>query len=278
MEHTTPPSRRRLRGSRGRHHEGPAGHRAGRSLVGALGAGIAAVVGVVGRLRRGRPLHPVGAVLTGHLVRYGGATTGAAWIDTGGQDDVLVRLSRGGGFPPPLPDVHGLSFRHGQADVLLSSAIRAPVLRHVPIPTPWPWLVGYTSVMPFLTPTGPVVIAARPAGTRRVPAAMTELAAELERAPWPLDLQWSRLGGRWHTFARLTVGGPARPGLVDGPERFDFLAAPPGLTVPGWVRALRAPSYVVARRYPARYGPADPDPPVGTETSDSSTDTSRRVA
>lgn len=246
--------------------------------MGAAGVGLAVVMDTVGHLRGARPLHPVGAVLTGHLVRYGGATTGAAWIDTGGQDDVLVRLSRGGGLPPPLPDVHGLSFRHRGADVLLSSAVRAPVLRHVPLPALRPGSIGYSSVMPFLSPTGPIVLAARPAGTRRVPATMTELAAELERVPWPLDLQWSRPGDRWHTFARLAIGGPARPGLIDGPERFDFLAAPPGLTVPAWVRALRAPSYVVARRHPARYGPADPDAPVGPNTSQSSTDTSRRVA
>jgi len=37
--------------------------------------------------------------------------TGAAWLDDAGEDDVVVRLSRAVGLPPPAPDVFGLALR-----------------------------------------------------------------------------------------------------------------------------------------------------------------------
>ena len=44
-----------------------------------------------------------------------GPALGVAWLDEPGADDVVVRLSRGGGLPAWCPDVHGLALRHPMA-------------------------------------------------------------------------------------------------------------------------------------------------------------------
>lgn len=110
-----------------------------RAVPGAL-AGVA--FRQVARWRRAKPLHPVGVVLHGRLLRDGlglragsgsrdGSRSGVQWIDSAGDDPVLVRLSRSAGLPSWLPDVMGLAVRDGSTDLLLSSAGRAPLARHL---------------------------------------------------------------------------------------------------------------------------------------------------
>lgn len=71
----------------------------------ATGRGLGSLRGLVARARLARPLHPVGALLPGRPLRSGAADDHAAvpWLDERGEDDVVVRLSRGGGLPAASP-------------------------------------------------------------------------------------------------------------------------------------------------------------------------------
>lgn len=234
------------------------GEPAARGPVAATGAGLAAALGVVGRARRAKALHPAGAVLAGTLERHGRARSGIAWLDARGEDGVVVRLSRGGGLPPALPDVLGLAIRWVgdddalPVDLLLSTTGSAPFLRHVLRP----WRTGgsgpFTTLVPFRAPRGPVLLAAVPEPPRALPAAPEALAAVLARSPMTLNLAYAAPLGPWRSFGRLVVRGAVGPG-VDLPVRFDPLRTPPGLDTYPWVAALREPAYREARRaWPGR--------------------------
>jgi hypothetical protein len=105
-----------------------------------LGAVGAAVLVRVARSRQHRFLHPLGRSFTGHLDVWGVASSGSRLIDRADRHPVTVRVSKGGGTPPGVPDVLGLAVRvHGPGpdeglDLLLSTAGRTGVLRHLPVP------------------------------------------------------------------------------------------------------------------------------------------------
>lgn len=228
----------------------------------AAGHGLGVLSGVVARARQARPLHPVGAVLPGRLLRSGAGPHGASgvpWLDGWGADDVVVRLSRGGGLPAWCPDVHGLAVRHRTGDetggrvvdVLLSTTGSAPVARHVLAPHVRVGRGTFTSLLPYRGPRGPVLLAARAVPRRALPSDPLALTALLAAAPLRLRLSWAQgLTGRWRPFGWLVVGGvPAYPpsATPDPPVRFDPVAAPPGLAAYPWVAALRDPAYAAAR-------------------------------
>lgn len=224
----------------------------------AIGSVLGGLSGVVARLRQAKPLHPVGTVVRGRLLRHGAAGSGAAWLDTEGDDDVVVRLSRGGGLPPWLPDVDGLALRHEVpgcpvVDVLLSTTGALPGARHMLVMRRVAGGGTYTSLLPYRGPHGPVVLAAEARPRRRLPADPAERARVLAREPWRLRLSWAPLRGPWEPFGWLEVGGPVEP-APDPPIRFDPMNTPPGLGTYRWVAALREPAYAAARR--ATPGPA----------------------
>jgi hypothetical protein len=150
---------------------------------------------------------------------------------------VSVRLSRSAGLPAPLPDVLGLALRvslpdgrHG--DVLLSTTGRRGVGRFLLRPAIDPWRSFYSSLLPYRTSTGPLLIGAQAA----------------TNGSGMFSLVWSRLSGAWRPFATLDVppvpaGGPALA------LSFDPVANEvPGLGNYTWVRRLRQPSCAAARR------------------------------
>jgi hypothetical protein len=218
---------------------GSSGQRRGISLATALGRTLGVVFFVVGRLRtrRRKALHPRGGVRQGLIHRKGcRTTTGVAWIDEPGTDPVLVRLSRATGFPDFLPDVLGLALRvageadHG-GDLLLASAGTGPVGRFVIRPTrrrghP------HSSVMPYRSPAGPLLLAAFP------------LAADGTR----FELACAKLRGDWSPFAVLEVQ-PDWDDAPDTPLTFDpVLNQVPGLQTYGWTAQLRRFAYAGSRR------------------------------
>lgn len=215
----------------------------------AAGAVLGALSGVVGRVRHAKPLHPTGVVLTGRLHRHG-ASSGASWIDSAGDDDVLVRLSRGGGLPAWLPDVHGLALRVPDgdrlADVLLSTTGSAPGLRHVLAPHLDVSAGTYTSLLPYRGPHGPLLLGARAVRRTPVGADPADVVQALRREPLRLRLGWATLTGPWRVFARLDLDGPAEAAL-DPPVHFDPLTPPTGLGTYPWAAALRAAAYARAR-------------------------------
>ena len=196
---------------------------------------LRAVIGAVDALRpAAKPLHPQGAVTRGVLERHGGAVpSGIAWLDGSGTDDVLVRWSRAVGLPSPAPDVFGLALRVQvgglPADVLFSTTGTGPVSRFALLPA-WSAQRPMTTLLPYRTLSGPVLLRAVPRDARTV------------------ELAWARGTGGWHPFG--TVHLDDAPGsAADADVSFDpVLNSVPGLDPYDWVARLREPSYRSARR------------------------------
>lgn len=183
-----------------------------------------------------KPLHPRGTVMTGTLRRFGHeACTGAEWLDHSGTAEVVARQSRAVGLPPPLPDIFGLALRvpvgegrHG--DVLFASTGLGGLTRFVLTPTRVPSTRPMTTLLPYRTPTGPVMLSAD------------------YRDELTIGLAWAAPSGGWHPFAELSLQR-ARGDDVDAPVSFDPVHnLPPGLESYEWVRRLREPAYAAARR------------------------------
>ena len=212
---------------------------------------LTGVVVLIGHARRNhaKSLHPRGVVTPGVLRRTGTTaaaatdSSGVAWLDEPGSEPVTVRLSRGAGLPAGLPDVLGLAFRLPTSsgscgDVLLASAGTSPLGRFVLHPGRHAEHASYCTLMPYRTPSGPVVLGASPDQRGRY------------------ALAWARPLGAWHRFATLEL--PAGPGLdlagadplgADADVSFDaVLNVPPGLETYAWTAALRERAYAVSRR------------------------------
>jgi hypothetical protein len=203
---------------------------------------LSVAFGAVARLRAAdKPLHPRGRLTSGTVTRQGlDAPVGVPWIDEPGSDTVTVRLSRSVGLPAPLPDVHGLAVRvpvvDGHADLLLATTGRGRIGRFVFRPSVDRSARVYTTLLPYRTSSGPLLVAAFPTDSDG-PA---------------FDLACASLQGAWRTFAHLEIGTDHHE---DPTVSFDpVLNTLPGLDPYGWVASLREGSYVAARR--ARGAPA----------------------
>jgi hypothetical protein len=153
------------------------------------------------------------------------------WLDSAGQDDATVRISRGIGLPDALPDVQGLAIRialgGAEADLLLASTGTGRLTRYVLTPTRRATGRSLTSLLPYRSPRGPLLLAAVP---------------ESEHA---FELRWAGPVGPWHTFGRLELGAPFGDDLQ---VSFDpIVNVLPGLSHYSWVRLLREPAYWTAR-------------------------------
>ena len=190
-----------------------------------------------------RPMHPLGLVYVGRLVRPGSPAelTGSAFLDEPGDDEVLVRQSRAAGLPPPWPDVNGLAVRlpapgERPGDLLLSTTGRGRLTRYLLAVSRSERSGFFTSLVPYRSPSGPVHLGAR------------------SLQPDRLVLYWARPGGDWRAFGELVLS--TDPGR-DLDVSFDAVLHPvEGLEHFEWHRRLRAPSYAAARRL--RGAGADP--------------------
>jgi hypothetical protein len=199
-----------------------------RTTGGLLAAGTRALGAA--RHRR-KPLHPEGTLRRATVTRVGGPVrSGAAWLDGSGRDEVLVRISRGIGLPEALPDIHGLAVRIEQdgaiADLLFANTGLGRLTRFVLSPTRTVTGRPLTTLLPYTSPRGPLLLAAVP---------------ESERT---FELRWAGPIGPWHAFGRLELGEALRD---DTRISFDpILNTLPGLGQYGWVSRLREPAYWTA--------------------------------
>lgn len=202
----------------------------------ALGGGLlAGATQALATLRTAaKPLHPDGEVRRGHLVRRGtdpGPHVGVAWIDEPGEDDVVVRLSRAVGLPDGVPDIHGLALRvlggPGPADVLFANTGTRRLTRFALTASRHPHARPMTTLLPYRSATGPVLLRVDSAGPDRY------------------ELSWARPSGRWRPFGTIHL----QERLGDPGTSFDpLLHQLPGLTQYPTVLRLREPAYRRARR------------------------------
>jgi hypothetical protein len=204
-----------------------------------VGAGqaLGALFGAVARVRGGpvRALHPRGEVRQAMLRRQPGATrSGVAWLDDVGDERVQVRLSRSVGLPTRLPDILGMAVRvpvagRREGDLLLATTGSGSLGRFVLRPARDPLGAAYTTLFPYRTPSGPLLLAAFP----------------VTSAPPVFQLAWARGTGSWNAFATLEIGTAG----VDSARPFDPVGhLVPGLETYDWAARLREPSYAASRR------------------------------
>ena len=197
------------------------------------------------RIRRAKPMHPHGVLFSGRLHRQG-LGIGVPWLDATGEDDVLVRFSRGAGLPARFPDLLGLALRvpgDPPVDVLLSSSGRGRWTRRVPVPRR-DAATAYGSIMAYRSDAGPVWLAALPRGAG-LPSDRDGLAAAGPGRVVTLSAVVGR--GRWQPFGTVTLSAPSDP--RDPPLHVDaVLHPPPGLAADGPLARFRRPAYAAARR------------------------------
>lgn len=221
-----------------------------RAAATAGGQALRAATASVAALRPApKPLHPTGEVLRATLTRFGGpGTSSSPWLDGAGEDIVLVRLSRAIGLPEFAPDIFGLALRvplatNAHGDVLFASTGLGPVTRFTLTAGRTPYARPMTTLLPYRSPSGPVLLSAHFAGSSIV------------------ELAWARPRGSWHSFGRIDLPDP--PAGSDASIAFDPVLNPlPGLATYGWVRRLREPSYLTARRSRGRETSDRSDPPT----------------
>jgi hypothetical protein len=204
------------------------------SAADASGRLLSTVIRGVAAIRPARkPLHPRGRVVRAQLHRRGtDSQTGVPWLDEVGVDDVLVRVSQAVGLPTWLPDIQGLALRYNPdgnpGDLLFASTGPGRITRFLLTPSR---RLGrlMTTLLPYRSPAGPVLLGARRTDDSTI------------------ELSWATVAGRWQSFAVLAL----LPDGADGDPEISFdpmLHQIPGLEPYDWVRRVREPSYLRARR------------------------------
>jgi hypothetical protein len=222
-------------------------------LAHAAGRAVAVPFAALTWLRRGKPIHPRGALFDAVLERTGPPRpVGVDWVDERSEDRVVVRLSRGAGLPAGWPDLLGMAIRFPAAgpsgrpvDLLLSTAGRTRWTRRVPA-LRRDAASAYSSLMSYGSAVGPVLFAALPKRSG-VPSEPPGLAGEVDRSGLRFTLALGRERGPWEPFGQLRLLGSADP--VDPELHVDaVLHPPPGLIADGPMARFRRPAYAVARR------------------------------
>lgn len=224
------------------------------SFSAAAGRLFAGGFGVLQRLRHPRPVHPHGVALQGTMRFLTGSTpTGVEILDHPPAAEIAVtaRASRSLGVPAPLPDVIGLAVRlgapAGPADVLFASTGFGVPSRFWLAFQRSPSRARFTTLFPYRSARGPVLLAARTIEPGNLPTEPGELAAALERTTWRLRLYSASPTGLWHPFAVLELGRVAGSPL-DTTDRYDPVRNPlPGSDWYPWARRAREPSYARAQ-------------------------------
>ncbi|MFK0039653.1 hypothetical protein ACIQTW_07405 [Paenarthrobacter sp. NPDC090517] len=219
------------------------------------GSAFAAAFRAVKTVRPNRPNHPEGVHLVGTLERDGlpRPASGIPWLDAAGTSQVDARLSRSIGLPGSFPDIIGLAVRFPEgdklSDVLLATTGATGLGRFILRLRRDAASAVFSTMMPYKSETGPVLIGARTiGGPKKLPAEAPAFSSHLGQQAWTLELHHASPLGPWTRFGTLKLT------LADGvgedtAARFDPVLNPlPTAGTYGWTRRLREPSYAVARR------------------------------
>jgi len=203
------------------------------------GALLRVTFAAVARLRpTEKPLHPRGFTVGATIRRTGlSPGVGVPWIDAAGDDDVRVRVSRAIGLPAPWPDIRGLAIRvptgpdtHG--DLLFATTGRSSLGRFVLLPARTSFSQTYSTLFPYRTASGPLLLAAQPDG------------------PEAFILSCASPRGTWRTFGRVRLESTSTSTSTEsevGPSFDPVLNTLPGLDYYQWAGNLREGSYRAAR-------------------------------
>jgi hypothetical protein len=216
-----------------------------RNVSAVAGKALEGVFAAVSRVRPAdKPLHPRGELHTASIERIGmPSAVGVPWIDEAGTSTGVVRLSRATGLPSSLPDIYGLALRLSDgeqpADILFATTGLGRATRFVLLPSRHAGQRGYTTLLPYRSPSGPLVLAAKPIG-----ATSSEF-----------TLSCAAVAGPWQSFARMTL---SRSTTRESPSFDPVLNQLPGLAYYAWAANLREGAYRAARR--SRSGKAAAEP------------------
>jgi len=195
------------------------------------GRALAAVIRTVAVRPAAKPLHPRGRVRHATLRHHpADRPTGVPWLDTPGEERVLMRVSRAVGLPQVLPDIQGVAIRvplrTGHADVLFASTGTGAATRFLLIPA---WRLQdrpLTTLLPYHSPRGPLLLALRAISADR------------------MDLLAAVAAGDWSSVGELLLGEESGDEMLELDPVCHEL---PGMPNYEWVRRLREPSYALAR-------------------------------
>ncbi|MEU4334755.1 phosphodiesterase [Micromonospora lupini] len=226
-----------------------------RRPAGPAASAVERATAALGRLRRGRLLHPAGRSFAAEVTMWGtpGPPTGVALLDDPGRYAAAVRLSRGTPTPDGWPDVLGLAVRvHLDAgrpfDLLVSSSGAAPVLRNLPLPRRG-FTGTYSTIMGYRAARRRLWLAALadPDAVDLGRSLATVAAAARTDAP-RLVLAVASAVGPWRPVGQVTIGAQLAA-REDAALAFDPVRnLPPDLRAAGPVAWLREQTYRGSRR------------------------------
>jgi hypothetical protein len=206
--------------------------------AGAAGRVLATGLGALALVRRGKPLHPRGEIWRAVLEVTDPLPGAGPFAGVPGTYDGLARHATAMGLPAPLPDVDGLALRlpveGALADLLFAATGTGRWTQHVLLPHPSGARIPLTTLLPFESRAGRVVLGLFPDGT--------------DPDGTDYHLRASVGSGPWRPLGHLAL----EPlDVEDPPElRFDPIRnAPPGLGIHPVIVRLRDPAYVAARRH-----------------------------
>lgn len=251
----------------------PIGENARRGLTGArrlavdaAGFGVGGALAGLAALRRGKAVHPHGAVYQARLVvpHHDGPLGRTELFGTAVSRPALVRFSRSLGLPRPLPDLLGMSVRVLDAygtglhqDFLMVTSVDAPVVHHLFVPAADVQQRPYSSSLPYRAGDRTVLVGAVP----RADSPRFENGNELERlaaaaatGALVFDLAVAEPWGRFRPVAELRVGDPLPP-EADA-LRFNPWNSGGGLELTGLLNRLRDIAYPLSQRAWGRAGRA----------------------
>ncbi|MEU5906091.1 phosphodiesterase [Micromonospora sp. NPDC047527] len=223
-------------------------------------AGLAATAverasAALGRLRRGRLLHPAGASFVAEVTIWGtpGPPTGVGLLDDPGRYGGTVRLSKGTPTPGGWPDVLGLALRvhldtGAPFDLLVSSSGAAPVLRTLPLPRRR-FSGTYSTIMCYrVGPRRLWLAALADPESADLGRSLASVAASARTDAPRLVLAVASAVGPWRPVGQLSIGAQLSA-REDAALAFDPVRnLPPELRAAGPLAWLREQTYRGSRR------------------------------
>jgi hypothetical protein len=220
-----------------------------------VAAAVVIALGIrLARSRHRRALHPDGRSFTGELQVSGSRPAiGSDLVDRPGRHPVTVRLSKGIGTRRGRPDILGLAIRvHGgdrDDDLLLSTAGRGTVTRHLPAPR-WSFDTWYGSIRSYRTRDRRKVYLAAGADRTGAPLGRTlESVSAAAGSGRGRLLLYARRDQVTRLFGRVTFGS-ALPPPADSALAFDPICnSSADLHPSGTAHGLRAFAYRLGQRW-----------------------------